>query len=97
MIVLPTPETILLVALILGIAYVLVKSRSLARGLVGASILVDVFVFGLWLLGVDRPLATLCTKFGCTTITICQAFLAVKIPLTIYLVLKVKQLEKTLG
>ena len=97
MIVLPTPETILLVALILGIAYVLVKSRSLARGLVGASILVDVFVFGLLLLEVDRPWINLCTKFGCTTITICQAFLAVKIPLTVWLLLKVKQLEKTLG
>ena len=92
-------EYIVLVALVLSLAYVFAKAmqRSLADAIVAVMILANIYAILLMLLGVDRPLAIICTRLGCTTITCIQAFLLLETPLTIIAIIKKKQLKQALG
>ena len=93
---------VVLLGMIVSCGYVFVKISErygLAKGLVSLMILVDIYAVILMILGIDRALfqirfARLGTSITVTALTI---FLLLKIPLTIYIVMKSRQLQQVLG
>ena len=89
---------LVLAAFFVSLAYVFGKTvqRGLVEAMIAVMVLADIYALFLMLLGIDRPWIMVCTRLGCITITYLQAFLLAKLPLTIYTMLKKKQLKQTL-
>ena len=84
----------------LSTAYIFVKISErygLAKGFIALMLAADIYVVLLMLLGIDRPILVIKTRIGSITITILTLFLLIKIPMTIYSILKIEQLRKILG
>ncbi len=72
-------------------------TKSPSKALLSTLLAADIATAALILLGVDRPLFTLCTRLGCTTITALELLLATKLAATIYTALQRDKLEHILG
>lgn len=81
---------ILASAMIFALAYVFTQfaKQGFMIAMLAASVMLDFYALVFMLIGMDRPVAILCTKFGCATITLALLFLSVKIPFSLFLAIK---------
>ena len=89
-----------IVAFVLAAAYVFTKitmQLGLAKGFIAVMILADIYAVMFMLLGIDRPLFIVSTRLGSITVTALELFLLVKIPLTVYSIIKMKALQQVFG
>ena len=91
---------IVLAAFIIGLSYIFVKVAErygLTKAFIALMMAADVFAAMLLVLGIDRPLFVISTRLGSITVTALTLFLLIKIPMTIYTIIKSEQLRKILG
>lgn len=84
----------------LSVAYVFARvfdKAGFTKALLATSVLIDFYLFLMWILGVDRPLWMMCTRLGCINITALSLFLPLKLVFTVYLAVNQAKLSKTLG
>jgi len=90
-------------AAIISVGYVFARitqaTNSFTKGILAVSILIDFYLIILWILGIDRPLFTLTFQRVGTSITITALtiFIPLKLLFTIYLFIKSRQLQATIG
>ncbi|MCD6085186.1 MAG: hypothetical protein J7J20_06590 [Desulfurococcales archaeon] len=93
-------KALVLAAFILSLAYVFARvaqQHGMTKAMIAVMVLVDIYAIALCLLGIDRPLFVVTTRLGNAAVTALELFLLVKIPLTIYIIIKSKQLQQVLG
>ncbi|RLG75697.1 MAG: hypothetical protein DRO12_05165 [Thermoprotei archaeon] len=90
-------------AAVISVAYVFARitqsTGSFTKGILAVSLLIDFYLIILWILGIDRPLFQVkFTRIGASlTITALTIFIPLKLLFTIYLFIKSRQLQATIG
>jgi len=91
---------LVLAAFIVSIAYIFTRialQHGMTKAFIAVMILVDIYAVILMILGIDRPIFIVTTRLGNATVTALELFLLVKIPLTVYIIIKSEQLQQVLG
>ena len=71
-------------------------TRSMSRAFIATLLVADLAALAMLFLGIDRPVARVCTRIGCTTVTAMEIFLALKVPVTLYSIAKQGKLRQLL-
>ena len=93
---------LIIFAAVISVAYAFARivqaTNSFTTGILSISILIDFYLIILWLLGIDRPVATITfQRIGThVTITALTLFIPIKLLFTIYIFMKSRQLQEIL-
>ena len=93
---------LVLAAAIISIAYVFAKTVEKAgftKAVLAVSVLIDFYLVILWILGIDRQLFTIYfSRLGTgITITALSIFIPVKLIFTVYMFIRLRQIQQALG